>query len=75
MRQMEKMMKDPSMMNMNNMTTEGQMELMMTALVEQCRAQDELHKETGVEEEQLLYTIDQLKLERDPEFAKIAQES
>ena len=51
------------------------MEMMMTALVEQCRAQDQLFKETGVEEEQLLYTIDQLKLERDPEFAKIAQES
>ena len=45
------------------------------AMVEQCRAQDELFEQTGVEEEQLLYSIEQLKLERDPEFLKIASES
>ena len=75
MKQMEKMMKDPSMMNMNQMTQEGQMEMMMMAMVEQCRAQDQLFEETGIEEEQLLYSIEQLKLERDPEFVKIAQEA
>ena len=68
-------MKDPTMMNMNQMTQEGQMEMMMMAMVEQCRAQDQLFEETGVEEEQLLYSIEQLKLERDPEFVRIAQES
>lgn len=55
---MEKMMKDPSMMNVNQMTQEGQMEMMMMAMVEQCRAQDQLFEETGVEEEQLLYSIE-----------------
>lgn len=63
------------MMNMNQMTQEGQMELMMMAMVEQCRAQDQLFETTGVEEEQLLYSIEQLKLEKDPEFMRIAQES
>lgn len=72
---MEKMMKDPSMLNMNQMTQEGQMEMMMMAMVEQCRAQDQLFEETGVEEEQLLYSIEQLKLESNPEFLKIAQEA
>ena len=48
------------------------MEMMMMAMVEQCRAQDQLFEETGIEEEQLLYSIEQLKLERDPEFVKIA---
>lgn len=69
---MEKMMKDPQMLNMNQMTQEGQMEMMMMAMVEQCRAQDQLFEETGVEEEQLLYSIEQLKLESNPEFLKIA---
>lgn len=69
---MEKMMKDPSMMNVNQMTQEGQMEMMMMAMVEQCRAQDQLFEETGVEEEQLLYSIEQLGLEKDPEFIKLA---
>lgn len=63
MKQMEKMMKDPSMLNMNQMTQEGQMKMMMMAMVEQCRAQDQLFEQTGVEEEQLLYSIEQLKLE------------
>ena len=72
MKQMEKMMKDPSMMNVNQMTQEGQMEMMMMAMVEQCRAQDQLFEETGVEEEQLLYSIEQLGLEKDPEFIKLA---
>ena len=58
MKQMEKMMKDPSMMNMNQMTQDGQMEMMMMAMVEQCRAQDQLFEQTGVEEEQLLYSIE-----------------
>lgn len=73
--QMEKMMNDPSMQNMNQMTNESKMEMMLKALVEQHRAQDELFKETGVEEEQLLYTIDQLNLESDPEFDQIVKES
>lgn len=75
MKQMEKMMKDPSMASMNHMSQEGQMEMMLMAMVEQCRAQDQLFEQTGVEEEQLLYSIDQLKLEKDPEFMRIAQES
>ena len=54
------------------MTQEGQMEMMMMAMVEQCRAQDQLFEQTGVEEEQLLYSIEQLKLEHDPQFLKIA---
>lgn len=48
--------------------------MMMKALCEQCRAQDQLFEQTGVEEEQLLYSIEQLKLEHDPEFTKIAGE-
>ena len=59
----------------NNMSNEGQMQLMMKALVEQCRAQDQLFEQTGVEEEQLLYSIDKLNLENDPEFSKIAYET
>ena len=57
------------------MTNEGQMQLMMKALVEQCRAQDQLFEQTGVEEEQLLYSIDQLKLENDPEFMNLMHET
>lgn len=49
--------------------------MMMMAMVEQCRAQDQLFEKTGVEEEQLLYSIEKLDLEKDPEFIKIAQES
>ena len=64
------------MMDMSRqMSEQGQMELMMMAMVEQCRAQDQLFEQTGVEEEQLLYSIEQLKLEKDPEFAMLAQES
>ena len=50
------------------------MQAMMMAMVQQSKAQDELFEKTGVEEEQLLYTIEQLELEKDPEFMKIAQE-
>ena len=75
MKQMKAMMSDQSMMNVNQMTQEGQMEMMMMAMVEQCRAQDQLFEKTGVEEEQLLYSIEQLKLEQDPEFRQIAQDS
>ena len=41
MKQMEMMMKDPSMMSGmsgGGMSNEGQMQMMMKALVEQCRA-------------------------------------
>ena len=53
MKQMEIMMKDPSLQPnmMNQMTNEGQMQMMMKALVEQCRAQDQLFEQTGVEED------------------------
>ena len=51
------------------------MNMMMKAVVEQHKAQDQLFSETGVEEEQLNQSIIKLKLEQDPEFRKIAFES
>lgn len=51
------------------------MNMMMKAVVEQHRAQDQLFTQTGVEEEQLNQSIVKLKLENDPDFRKIAFES
>lgn len=74
MKQMEKMMKDPDMMSMGSqkMSNEMQMEMMLKMLVEQSRALDELFQQTGIEEEQLLYSIDKLQLEQDQDFQIIA---
>ena len=56
------------MTNSNHASPDLQIEVMMTAMVEQSRAQDLLYERTGVEEDNLLYSIEQLKLEEDPEF-------
>lgn len=46
----------------------------MQAMVEQYIAQDKLFFETGVEEDQLLYSIKELKLEEDMEYKKLQAE-
>ena len=51
------------------------MQLMMKAMVQQSRAQDKLWKETGIEEDQVLYSIEQLELEKDSEFQQMLQEN
>ena len=51
------------------------MNMMMKAVVDKAKAQDQFFSETGVEEEQLNLSIVKLKLENDPEFRKIAFES
>jgi len=40
-------------------------------MAEHALGQDQLFEETGVEEEQLLHSIQELKLEKDPEFIDI----
>ena len=72
-------MKDPAMMQMQmtggqGMTPEAQMAMAMKQHVEECRNQDLLFEKAGVEQDQVLYTIEQLELEKDPEFMRIAQE-
>ena len=72
-------MKDPAMMQMQmtggqGMTQEAQMAMAMKQHVEECRNQDLLFEKAGVEQDQVLYTIEQLELEKDPEFMRIAQE-
>ena len=58
------MMKDQSMMMGGaGGSQEDQMKLMMKAMVQQSRAQDKLFEKTGIEEEQLLYSIEKLNLE------------
>lgn len=51
---------------MNANTQEGQMKMMMDAMVTQSKSQDKLFEMTGVEEEQLMSSIQQLKLDKDP---------
>ena len=48
---------------------------MMKAMVQQSRAQDKLWKDTGIEEDQLLFSIEQLELEKDFEFQQMLQEN
>ena len=46
----------------------------MTAIVEQARAQDMLFQETGIEEEMLLQSIEEMKLEQDAAFVQITKD-
>ena len=56
MESMDQMMKD-GMANQNPQSQEGQMMMMMKMMVEQCKGQDLLFQRTGVEEDQLNYSI------------------
>ena len=44
---------------------------MMKAMVQQAKSADRLFAQTGVEEEQLLYSIDKLELDKDQEFISL----
>ena len=43
----------------------------MKAMVQQAKSADRLFAQTGVEEEQLLYSIDKLELDKDQEFISL----
>ena len=47
---------------------EDQMKIMLRALISQALTQDKLFEQTGVEEEQLIYSVQKLGLESEPEF-------
>ena len=51
------------------------MEKMMNMMVSQCKNQDKLFFETGVEEEVLNHSIETNKMKEDPEFKKVLDES
>ena len=50
---------------------QAQHEQMMKAMVQQAKSADRLFAQTGVEEEQLLYSIDKLELDKDQEFISL----
>ena len=68
----EILIRDPIMTNFDNITNEYEKELMMKAYITECHVLDQFNRMTGIEYEQLLYSIDQLRLRDDPEFAEIA---
>ena len=43
-------------------------------MVQQAKSADKLFEQTGVEEEQLLFSIDKLELDKDPQFIKVMSE-
>ena len=47
---------------------------MVKAVVQQAKSCDKLYEKTGVEEEQLLYSIEKLGLDRDQEFIQVMSE-
>lgn len=49
-------------------------ESMRRALVEEARVSDMLFEKTGIEEERLLRTIEEQRLNDDPEFKRLSQE-
>ena len=60
-------MKDPTLMQLQmgggaGMTKEAELAMMMKQYAEECRNQDHLFEKTGVEQDQVLSTIEQLEL-------------
>ena len=52
-------------------TYHQQEEQMTKTMIQQAKMADKLYMETGVEEEQLLYSIDSLRLDKDQEFVNV----
>ena len=48
---------------------------MIKAVIQQAKSSDQLFERTGVEEEQLLFSIDKLGLDKDPEFIRLMSEA
>ena len=71
MESMDEMLRDG--MGQEPNSQEGQVMMMMKMMVQQAKAQDKLHEQTGVEEEELNNSITKLNLQQDPEFMQMVQ--
>ena len=74
MESMDEMLKD-GMGGAGDNSQEGQMMMMMKMMVQQSKASDKLWDKTGVEEDQLNFSIMELKLQEDPDFMKMVNEN
>lgn len=54
---------------------DAQMKMMMKMMINQAKSSDQLFEETGVDDDQLNFSIQKLDLEKDEEFLAIARKN